>query len=128
MPDRGADPARAPAAVRQGVGQRSGGRSLEEVDGRQLLLTSVQFGRALRAAGLPIDLGAAIDFTAPADTYSVAMNDFMAAGGDGYPNFSGQFATLTLMLDDVIDYIMANTPITPTIQDRHVGDGFGPLL
>ena len=72
--------------------------------------------------------GDPIDFTAPADTYSVAMNDFMAVGGDGYPNFSGQFSTLTLMLDDVIDYIIANTPITPTIQDRHVGDGFGPLL
>jgi 2',3'-cyclic-nucleotide 2'-phosphodiesterase (5'-nucleotidase family) len=72
-------------------------------------------------------VGDPIDFTAGPGSYSVAMNDFMAAGGDGYPNFSGQFSTLNLMLDDVIAYIQAHTPITPTTQDRHVGDGFGPL-
>ena len=34
----------------------------ELIDGRRLLAESVGFGRALRAAGLPIDLAAAIDF------------------------------------------------------------------
>lgn len=34
----------------------------ETIDGARLLAQSVGFGRALRAAGLPIDLGAAIDF------------------------------------------------------------------
>ena len=34
----------------------------EAVDGRRLLAESVGFGRALRAAGLPVDLAAAIDF------------------------------------------------------------------
>jgi uncharacterized protein len=34
----------------------------EVIDGRRLLAEAVGFGRALRSAGLPIDLGAAIDF------------------------------------------------------------------
>lgn len=34
----------------------------EAIDGRRLLATAVGFGRALRAAGLGVDLGAAIDF------------------------------------------------------------------
>src|SRR5262245_5510627 len=34
----------------------------EAVDGRRLLAEAVGFGRALRAAGLQVDLGAAIDF------------------------------------------------------------------
>jgi hypothetical protein len=34
-----------------------------DVDGRRLLAESVGFGRALRAAGLATDLGAAVDFT-----------------------------------------------------------------
>ena len=33
-----------------------------EVDGRRLLNEAVGFGRALRTAGLHIDLGAAVDF------------------------------------------------------------------
>src|SRR6187455_2977385 len=34
----------------------------EAVDGRRLLAEAVGFGRALRAAGLQVDIGAAIDF------------------------------------------------------------------
>src|SRR6187399_3433227 len=34
----------------------------ELIDGRRLLAEAVGFGRALRAAGLSVDLGAAIDF------------------------------------------------------------------
>jgi len=34
----------------------------EAIDGRRLLATAVGFGRALRVAGLSVDLGAAIDF------------------------------------------------------------------
>ena len=33
-----------------------------EIDGRRLLNEAVGFGRALRAAGLAIDLGAAVDY------------------------------------------------------------------
>ena len=34
----------------------------DTVDGRRLLSEAVGFGRALRAAGLSVDLGAAIDY------------------------------------------------------------------
>src|SRR5207344_44146 len=34
----------------------------ELIDGRRLLAESVGFGRALRAAGLPVDMAASIDF------------------------------------------------------------------
>ena len=34
----------------------------DAVDGRRLLGASVLFGRELRAAGLQVDLGAAVDF------------------------------------------------------------------
>jgi 2',3'-cyclic-nucleotide 2'-phosphodiesterase (5'-nucleotidase family) len=77
--------------------------------------------------------GAEIDLTGTDITeFTVAMNDFMSVGGDGYPNFSTFDPPRIesaghLMVDDFVDYIEANTPITPTIQDRHDGDGFGPL-
>jgi uncharacterized protein with von Willebrand factor type A (vWA) domain len=72
---------RAPAAVRQGFGQRSGGATLEGVDGRQLLATSVEFGRALRRAGLPIDLGAAIDFSRALTLVHLGDRDEVKAAG-----------------------------------------------
>ena len=34
----------------------------ELIDGRRLLAEAVGFGRALRAAGLAVDIGASIDF------------------------------------------------------------------
>jgi 2',3'-cyclic-nucleotide 2'-phosphodiesterase (5'-nucleotidase family) len=77
--------------------------------------------------------GAEIDLSGTDITeFTVAMNDFMSVGGDGYPNFSlfdppRVESDGHLMVDDLVDYIEANTPISPTIQDRHVGDGFGPL-
>jgi len=30
------------------------------------------------------------------------------------------------MLDDVIAYIAANSPVSPAIQDRHLGDAATP--
>jgi uncharacterized protein with von Willebrand factor type A (vWA) domain len=49
------DPALDPAVVRSPFGG-------DAVDGRRLLAEAVGFGRALRAAGLSIDLGAAVDY------------------------------------------------------------------
>jgi uncharacterized protein with von Willebrand factor type A (vWA) domain len=81
-PANGSDRAtRAPAAVRQGVGQRTGGASLEDVDGRKLLATAVEFGRALRRAGLPIDLGAAIDFTRALTLVHIGDREEVKAAG-----------------------------------------------
>ena len=61
--------------------------------------------------------GAAIDLTS-ASNYEIAENDFMAAGGDGYPNFFSRAATQSIMDQVLADHITANSPISPAIQGR----------
>ena len=50
-----------------------------------------------------------------ASTYKIAENDFMAVGGDGYPNFSGRYTTQDIMDQVTADYITANSPISPFV-------------
>ncbi|MFN8631486.1 MAG: hypothetical protein U0838_14570 [Chloroflexota bacterium] len=52
----------------------------EVIDGRRLLARSVGFGRALRAAGLQVDLGAAMDFAPGAEPHRVGRRDQVDAG------------------------------------------------
>ena len=63
--------------------------------------------------------GAPVEFSASA-SYWIAENDFMATGGDGYPNFyaAGRVITLDYMDQVLADYITANTPVSPAIQGR----------
>jgi 2',3'-cyclic-nucleotide 2'-phosphodiesterase (5'-nucleotidase family) len=63
--------------------------------------------------------GPAVDLTA-GTTYTVAINDFMAMAGDGYPNLVSVLNTPEIRtMDEVLaDYVEANTPISPTIQGR----------
>ena len=61
--------------------------------------------------------GAAVDLTV-GSIYSVSSNDFMASGGDGYPDFSARMTTRELMDQVLSEYITANSPITPVIQGR----------
>ena len=61
--------------------------------------------------------GAAVNLTSAA-TYSIAMNDFMASGGDGYPVVIDRATTRNVMDQDVAAYIGANTPISPSIEGR----------
>ncbi|MCZ6739740.1 MAG: 5'-nucleotidase C-terminal domain-containing protein, partial [Actinobacteria bacterium] len=57
----------------------------------------------------------AVDLTA-GSTYTLAENDFMSAGGDGYPV---DISTTRDFLDQVVsDYIANNTPISPSIDGR----------
>lgn len=63
--------------------------------------------------------GAAVDLTA-ASTYIIAENDFMALGGDGYPNVYARGTTQAIMDQVVADYITANTPLSPVLQGRVV--------
>jgi 2',3'-cyclic-nucleotide 2'-phosphodiesterase (5'-nucleotidase family) len=58
-----------------------------------------------------------VDLTA-ASNYTLAINDFMAAGGDGYPVVTDRIVTRNFMDQDVAAYIAANTPISPAIQGR----------
>jgi 2',3'-cyclic-nucleotide 2'-phosphodiesterase (5'-nucleotidase family) len=51
-------------------------------------------------------------------TYSVATNDFMAAGGDGYPVISDRASSRDIMDQVVADYIASTGSISPTLQGR----------
>ena len=63
--------------------------------------------------GLPVNLSSAF-------TYSIAENDFMANGGDGYPNFTSRMVTREFMDEVLADYVSASSPISPSIQGRIV--------
>jgi 2',3'-cyclic-nucleotide 2'-phosphodiesterase (5'-nucleotidase family) len=54
----------------------------------------------------------------PGNTYMLATNDFMAAGGDGYPVIIAKATTRNIMDADVADYVTANSPLSPSIQGR----------
>jgi len=55
-----------------------------------------------------------VDLTS-GSTYKIAENDFMANGGDGYPNFVSRMVTQDIMDQVVSDYINANSPISPFV-------------
>ena len=61
--------------------------------------------------GAPVDLSSGT-------AYSIAENDFMVSGGDGYPNFFARATTRDIMDQVLADYITANSPISPAIQAR----------
>jgi 2',3'-cyclic-nucleotide 2'-phosphodiesterase (5'-nucleotidase family) len=64
-----------------------------------------------------------VDLTTATPTYWVTMNDFMATGGDGYPNFynSGRMITLDYMDEVLADYITAKTPVAPSVLGPPAG-------
>ncbi len=64
--------------------------------------------------------GAAVGLTS-ASSYTLATNDFTAAGGDGYPNFASRVVSDGTTLEQALaDYVVANTPLTPAVQGRIV--------
>ncbi len=72
---------------------------------------------AVRQAADGTCTGAPVDLTA-ASMYHIAENDFIVAGGDGYPNFASRAHTREIMDQTTANYITANTPISPAIQGR----------
>lgn len=72
---------------------------------------------AVRQAADGTCTGPVVDLTA-ASTYTLATNDFMASGGDGYPVVTDRIVTRNFMDQDVAASIEANTPISPAIQGR----------
>jgi 2',3'-cyclic-nucleotide 2'-phosphodiesterase (5'-nucleotidase family) len=72
---------------------------------------------AVRQASDGSCTGAAVDLTS-ASTYTIAENDFMASGGDGYPVLISRATTRNVMANDVAAYVTASSPITPAIQGR----------
>jgi len=70
---------------------------------------------AVRAAADGSCTATAIDLTS-ATTYTIAINDFMVSGGDGYPNFASRATSRDIMDQVLADYIAANTPISPVVS------------
>jgi 2',3'-cyclic-nucleotide 2'-phosphodiesterase (5'-nucleotidase family) len=71
--------------------------------------------------------GPAVDLSAAA-SYTIAMNDFMATGGDGYPAIFGRATTRDIMDNVLADYIGSNVTVNPTIQGRIVCTTSGGTL
>jgi 2',3'-cyclic-nucleotide 2'-phosphodiesterase (5'-nucleotidase family) len=74
---------------------------------------------AVRQAADGSCTGSPVDLTA-ASTYNITINDFMASGGDGYPNVYARGTTQNIMDQVLSDYITANSPVSPAIQGRIV--------
>jgi len=51
-----------------------------------------------------------------ASTYKIAENDFMANGGDGYPNFFSRATSQNIMESDVAAYIAEHSPLSPFVK------------
>jgi 2',3'-cyclic-nucleotide 2'-phosphodiesterase (5'-nucleotidase family) len=56
-----------------------------------------------------------VDLTA-GSTYRIAINDFMASGGDGYPVFTGRYHTQEIMDQVLADYVAAESPLDPFVN------------
>jgi 2',3'-cyclic-nucleotide 2'-phosphodiesterase (5'-nucleotidase family) len=56
-----------------------------------------------------------VDLTA-GSSYKITENDFMAKGGDGYPDFSARMTTQDVMDQVLADYVAASTPISPFVK------------
>jgi 2',3'-cyclic-nucleotide 2'-phosphodiesterase (5'-nucleotidase family) len=82
---------------------------------------------AVRQAADGTCTGPAVDLTAGA-SYSLASNDFMASGGDGYPSVIGRSVTRDVMDQVLADHVTATSPLTPSIQGRIVCTDSDPLL
>jgi hypothetical protein len=57
---------------------------------------------------------APVDLTS-ASTYRIATNDFVANGGDGYPNIHGRETSQAIMDQVLADYVAAKSPLTPFV-------------
>ena len=74
---------------------------------------------AVRQAADGSCTGAPVDLTA-ASTYSMAENDFIADGGDGYPVFRPRMTTREIMDVVLANHVSANSPIAAPLQNRIV--------
>ncbi len=72
---------------------------------------------AVRQAADGSCTGAAVDFGGAA-SYTVATNDFMASGGDGYPVVIAKATTREFMDQVVAAHVEAEGTISPSIQGR----------
>jgi 2',3'-cyclic-nucleotide 2'-phosphodiesterase (5'-nucleotidase family) len=57
-----------------------------------------------------------VNLTAAGGPYKIAENDFMATGGDGYPNFASRMTSQDIMEQVVADYVTASSPLSPAVK------------
>jgi 2',3'-cyclic-nucleotide 2'-phosphodiesterase (5'-nucleotidase family) len=81
----------------------------------------------VRQAGDGTCTGGAVDLTAAA-SYTLATNDFMANGGDGYPNLISQAVSREIMDQVLADYVTGASPLNPSIQGRITCTSSGATL
>jgi 2',3'-cyclic-nucleotide 2'-phosphodiesterase (5'-nucleotidase family) len=68
--------------------------------------------------------GASTTPLGPSDTIRIVTNDFMFTGGDGYTALTGGTNVLQpgdALLDVLIEYIKANSPVAAVVDGRRVG-------
>jgi 2',3'-cyclic-nucleotide 2'-phosphodiesterase (5'-nucleotidase family)/predicted AlkP superfamily phosphohydrolase/phosphomutase len=73
------------------------------------VMSAVRADSAGNCTATPVDLTAA-------SSYKIAENDFMANGGDSYPNFASRMATQDIMDQVLADHVAANSPLAPTVK------------
>jgi hypothetical protein len=91
----------------------------DSVDGRRLLGEAVGFGRALRAAGLPVDLGAAIDYARSLTLVELDDREQVRAAGE---------AVFVRRRDDRIPYNAVFERWWRQRRRRHAGEFEPPAL
>ncbi|MEX2318638.1 MAG: 5'-nucleotidase C-terminal domain-containing protein, partial [Bauldia sp.] len=109
------------AALENGFSQiETGGGRFPQVSGLTVVVdVNAPPGERVQevtAGGAPLD---------PAKTYTLATNDFMAAGGDGYTSFVGatnlvNAVDAVFMATQVMDYIAAAGTVAPAVEGRIV--------
>ena len=81
---------------------------------RGVIETVEYWNHRTEADGTPVDLSASA-------TYTIALNDFMAAGGDAYPVLGDAVYSLQDPLEIAVErYLDANSPVNPQIEGRIV--------
>jgi len=81
---------------------------------------------AVRQAADGSCTGASLDLSVSSN-YTIAENDFMAGGGDEYPNFTSRMVTREFMDEDLADYIAATGLLDPSLDGRIVCTTDGSL-
>lgn len=107
------------AALENGLSQvESGGGRFPQISGMTVVADITQPAgsrvKSVMVAGQPLD---------DAQAYTLATNDFMANGGDGYAVFRQaepmiDAADATLMASQVIDYVAERGSVSPKVEGR----------
>jgi 2',3'-cyclic-nucleotide 2'-phosphodiesterase (5'-nucleotidase family) len=91
---------------------------MPQMAGRFPQVSGLQFGyHSLRPPGLRVEWvrwpdGSDVDLS-EAERYTVAMNDYMVGGGDGYGPFAGREQTHETLDGVLVDYLAAHDPVSP---------------